>query len=271
MSGGLLGSSQTCTSCITACGPTPVAQTVFAQSKVTVDVGVGTGAVLVEFTVGATSTARATWTYNGISASEYSSPLIVGGYLQGLIGDEGCCGVDNASGSGGATYTGAVQNYSGGTWVPSGGTSTWGPYLDQASGGVDLENSGVGWGTTIMVIPKTIVSNTIDFVIDTPSGSSSNTWDWSMVVNCPIQLPSFTGTNVAQADCPTACLISTTPDDFYHAIVSGTTGQPAINDWIFLDPQGVTMITDGYYSVFFGGAFYCMETANGVVINLTTC
>ncbi len=269
MTGGVLGATNTCPSCITSCGSTPVSQNVFAKSLLTVDVGVNVGAVIVEFTVGAGNNARATWTYNAITASEYSSPNTPGGgYLQGLIGDQGCCGATNMTGSGGTTYTGAEQSYSGGVWQPNGNVSTWGPYLNQAAGGVTLNSFG-GWGTTIMVVPKTsAVLNTIDFVIDSPN---AGTFDWSIKVLCPAYLPSFQGTLSSQGDCATACSITTSPDLFYHAPVSGATGLPAVNDWVFTDSSGVTAVADGYYSVFFGGVFSCMETANGVIINLTSC
>jgi len=270
MTTGVLGATNTCTSCITSCGSTPVSQTIFAKNLLTVDVGASVGAVIVEFTVGLGNNARATWTHNGITASEYSSPNTpLGGYLQGLIGDESCCGVDNASGSSGVSYTGAEQSFSAGTWIPNGNISSWGPYLDQTLGGVDLETTGIGWGTTIMVVPKTsAVLNTIDFVIDSPN---AGTFTWSMKVLCPASLPSFQGTLASQVDCPTACLIITTPDLFYHAPVSGTPALPAVNDWVFSDDSGATAIADGYYSVFFGGVFSCMETANGVIINITPC
>lgn len=271
MSGGVLGTAQTCASCINSCGSSVISNNVFGQHNVAVDVGTGTGAVIVEFTVGIDATARCTWTYNGITASEYSSPLATGGYLQGLIGSESCCGVTNAVGSAGSNYTGSVLNYSGGAWTPSGATATWGPFTNQAAGGVDLDPVGVGWGTTVMVVPKTVAATTINFVIENSGGSAANAYDWSMVVKCPAQLPSFTGTLAAQIDCPAACLIATSPDTFYHAEVSGTAGTPAVNDWVFSDPEGANAIADGYYSVFFGGAFYCMETANGVIINLTAC
>jgi hypothetical protein len=269
MSGGVLQSPQSCASCITACS-TSVSQDVFAQSKVTIDMGVNTGAVVVQFTVGLTSTARCTWTYNSVSASEYSSPNF--GYVQGLIGDENCCGVNNATGSGGLLYSGAVQQYSGATWVPDGNVATWGPYANQASGGVDLDNTGVGFGTTIMVIPKTSASlTTIDFVVDTPAPSSSATWDWTLNALCPASLDSFQAFNTSFVDCPTACVNTTANTDFYHALVAGTAGQPAVHDWVFTDADGVTAIADGYWSVFFAGAWHCMETQNGVIINLTAC
>ena len=94
-----------------------------------------------------------------------------------------------------------------------------------------------------------------------------------MVVKCPAQLPSFTGTLTAQIDCATACLINTAPDTFYHAEVSGTAGTPAINDWVFSDPEGANAIPDGIYSVSFdlGVSFNCMTTANGVITNLSSC
>ncbi len=76
MAGGILGGLQTCMSCIYECDDPAVSDNAaaFGQYTLTVDLGTALGAVLAEFTVGANTVARCTWTYDGLTASEYSSP-----------------------------------------------------------------------------------------------------------------------------------------------------------------------------------------------------
>ena len=283
MSAGVLLSAQTCPSCGYACNSAALSSSVFGQFNLTVDVGSTTGAVLAEFTVGAVSNARCTWTYNSITASEYSSPVY--GYCQGVIGDENCCGLSNAVGSSGATFTGNEYINSGSSIVPTANTPTWGPYANELSGGVTLVPVG-NFGTSIMVIPKTVASlDSMLFVIDSPMNTGA---DWSLIVKCPVQLDSFEVSSVSFISCPDLCTISPIPPQttYYHAIVDPTEslpGYPAKHDWIFLDAEGVTIAPDGFYRV---STYYaslttgsliadppgvCMSVENGVVKELRLC
>lgn len=267
VAGGILGAPITCQSCTYACNASPVSDNVNAFGQYTLDVDLGntTGAVLVEFTPGTNTAVRCTWTYDGLNASEYSSPNF--GYCQGVIGDENCCGITNAAGSGGSNYTGTAFQYQGGLWQSS-GVSTWGPYATQAAGGVDLAPGG-GYGTTIMVIPKPNASpTTATFVIDMPSIGDHF---FTLKVNCASNLPSFTGDSVSAADCVSVCANTANPTTFYHAPVSGTSGIPAVNDWVFTDINGITAVANGYWRVDIGGISQCMEVQDGVIINLTAC
>ena len=79
LTGGVLSNAVACPSCIYSCGQPPLADNAGAYGNYIADVGVGNtvGAVVAKFTVGANSVAGCTWTYDGQSASEYSSLDIV--------------------------------------------------------------------------------------------------------------------------------------------------------------------------------------------------
>ena len=277
MSSGILGSPQTCASCIYSCGDPAIGWTAGGMGKmiITVDVGIATGAVIAKFNLtNDSSIARATWTYDGLSASEYSSANY--GYVQGVLGNEingilyGC--IDNATGSGGNTFTGTEYTNTGSTFVPSGNTPTWGPYLDQASGGCDLINSPTpNYGDNIMVIPKpNTTPSTIEFVIDGPLCSQQR---FSLEVLCPTTLISFNTVNYSNVDCTDACFPSgaPVPGTYYLAPVAGVGGIPTVNDWVFSDNQGVSAAPDGFYTWIDGATFYCLTVVNGVITLKTLC
>jgi len=285
ISGGVLGGVQTCASCGYACNSPAVTTSVFGKYYVTVDMGATQGAVIAEFTVGTNSNARCTWTYNGITATEYSSPAY--GYCQGVIGDENCCGLDNLLGSNGATFTGAEYVNAGATFNPVGTSTTWGPYLNKAAGGVDLTPGGA-YGKTIMVIPKTSTTlNTIVFEIDSPNGGGS---DWSLEVRCPADLDQFATTAYTplSSGCASMCAATPAPPQpsMYHAIVDPTEslpGFPSVHDWVFKDIWGAQIADDGCYQI---STYYpnlttgslipnppgvCAEVANGVIQKFRLC
>ena len=275
--GGILLAAVSCPSCIYACGDDYVDATAFGQYNLTVDAGTSVGAVIAKFTVANPvgvnpgAAVRATWTYNGITASEYSSP--VHGYCQGLIGDENIGGIDNLTGSGTTNYTGTSFVNTGGAFAPSGGVVTWGPYANEAAGGVTLFPGG-GFGTTIMVIPKTSSTVTdINFVIDMTNGVFSN--GWSLEVECPVSLIAFPTANYSNIDCLNACTPVGPPvlGTYYLGHVSGAAGIPAVNDWMFSDTQGVTTAPDGYYAWLdvVTTTVYCLTVENGVIKSKTPC
>ncbi len=264
---GLLGTVQTCASCLYSCGGQAVSpgSNGFGQYRITVDLGTGTGAAIAEFTVGTDSAARCTWTYDGQSASEYSSPNY--GYCQGLIGDENLVGISNATGSNGNSYVGQNFNFTNPSWT-SQGTATWGPYANKAAGGVDLTPGG-GYGTCIMVVPKpNSAPNSVTFVIDRTSTQSG---DWTFKVNCPGNLTPMNVDGDMGIDCPDACNNMVNPQIIHRALVSGTVPMPAANDWVFADAAGVSEWADGYWRVAINGNYYCMETLDSVIVNFNIC
>ena len=152
--------------------------------NINANVGNTTGAVIIAFKPYNVPD-RAIWTYDGQSASEYSSPNH--GYLQdliGTIGSEANCGFDNANGSGATTYTNA-NNY----------------YYDADSQQFELvDNTPVSLnggnpysaaqvnltptkpGSAIMVVPKpNLTPSLLNVVVEGPCSGTG----WNINIECP--------------------------------------------------------------------------------------
>ena len=280
---GVLGAPTSCPTCIVPCNSSIGGTGGQGRYYIDFDATQDTGAVIVVFNP-ASVPDRCVWTYDGVSASEYSSPTE--GYLQGVIGVwinppapapptndcYPCIGGDlcNSNGSNGVTYTGAERVFDPSQppgpsqWVPNGNTAIMGPYTNSASGGVTLTANPPG--NCMMVVPKPNAFPTdVSLMIDGPCGGTA----WSVTVNCPIQLNDF--------KCEPHPVNCTDPltDVLYTAHVYNSTGVSntiSVNDWVFDDPNGVTQKPAGNYAVDIGGTVYCvMVSADGVVTNVSLC
>jgi len=263
---GVLGPVQTCPECIIDCGSTVHASGSEGTYAIDFSVGTDIGAVVVKF-YPSNIPDKATWTYDGVSASEYSSQSE--GYLQGVVGEvvaAAACGIDNALGSNGATFAGDayVYNNSLGYFVDTGAGSTMGPYTNQATGGVSL--TATHPGECFMVIPKPTSSpGSISMLIEGPCSGSG----WDLEVFCPRQLQSFQvgamgGSCGVLGTTMYYCSVDPTSD--------GTSSVVAVNDWVFTDPNGATQFGAGQYPITIGGVDSCIEVGvDGVVTSITTC
>ena len=128
-----------CPSCTVPCGTPIIASGNHGVYRVSLDFGNSQGAAIITFNVGGSDTNdnpvpdKLTWTFDGTTASEYSS--LLGGYLTGYIGaadidasgyDCGCCtncnigvyganGVTTTNGSNGVSQSNVpVYNYTNG-------------------------------------------------------------------------------------------------------------------------------------------------------------
>lgn len=119
-------------------------------------------------------------------------------------------------------------------------------------------------GKLVMVIPKPAPSP--DFVACQIVLLCPSIRDFDVVVNCPANLPSFTST----LNYPTsggACGAGTF-EIYYSADVNGATktgGYLGLNDWVFYDSFGQTVLPDGFYRSpsAFNGPF---EVQDGIII-----
>ena len=298
MTGGILGPTQNCPTCEPAAIPCNTSLTPpsgsFGKYTAEFDAGNTTGAIIVLFNP-ATIPDRCTWTYDGVSASEYSSPGF--GYLQGVIGSGGpvlplayqslnCgnyCTIDNSLGgtSGippsagtGATFCGEnfTYNHITASWdVTPGGTisNLLGPYTNQANGGVSLVASPNTVGICMMVIPKPNVSPSI--VKIEIEGIDTNT-EWFVSVNCPIRLNEFKAGVVGGicGDETQPSLFTATPQGY----TGGVSNIIQEHDWIFLDPNGENYCPAGIYPVTIpalGGSHFVTVGPNSVVTNVVPC
>lgn len=264
--GGVLLQQTTCTTCSVSCG-TQIPGIVFAQGKYnfTYDLGTSTGAVLVRFQPGA-GPAKCTWTYGGVSASEYSSSTE--GYLQGVVGTTAagaaCTSpIDNATGSNTATYSVTEYNWqtATNTFESAPASATLGPYTNNAAGGTTLTAADPGF--CVMVIPKpNATPSTASFVIESPCSGKPG-----ITVNCPIELNRFSAGSAGGG-----CGVYNT--FMYTAHVGNATGVStsiSVNDWAFLDANGVTQHPAGTFPVFAGGSKCVTVNSDGIVTAVTAC
>jgi hypothetical protein len=256
-----------CDTCTVPCGSGVSGSGGTGQYTVTMNLGNSIGAALVTFNPAAVPD-KCTWTYDGVSASEYSSPSV--GYLQGVIGtisSGGACNpqITNANGSNGLTASGASFVYDSGTnqFVNQGTPVTLGPYTNQAAGGVSLTTGQPG--STIMVVPKpNTTPENVTFVIEGPCSSTG----WSISVVCPAQLIGFAASNVSLTS-TAACNLPQTGSAIFNAPVNGSSGNPGLYDWVFQDSSGVTPVGAGFYSI--SATQFIEVDTNGVIVQIGTC
>ena len=279
-----LGQYSTLSACNAVCNPIAPCSGSFAtptlivgQYNIDMDAGATTGAIIVRFDPYQVPD-RCTWTYDGVSASEYSSAT--DGYLQGIIGcvdgggPQGCGQnggqqITNGTGSNGVTFAGTVSNWDANTnqFVSTGNSVNMGPYTNQASGGTTLTPGLVGPGFSMMVIPKpNATPSLVQFQMDGPCGSTI----FNFEANCPVDLSIKN-----RGDLGGICQAYTT--DFYTASPHTTDGlSPAnlqVHDWVFEDINGVTPLPAGDYPARFPGGPHKIMTVStdGVITALVAC
>tara|TARA_Y100000004_G_scaffold109374_1_gene122684 strand:+ start:5629 stop:6636 length:1008 start_codon:yes stop_codon:yes gene_type:complete len=290
LSGGVLGPPTLCTTCqlpcsgslITGGGGVTLGDSGKGKYHMTIDVGSLQGAIIVRFNP-AVNPSKLTWTYDGVSASEYSSATY--GYTQDLIGEQEdganggrttCNGslddieISNNNGSSSHTFSGykRIYDFQAGQFVPEISSSgsvvaaNVGPY---SAAEVNLVNGTPGY--FMMVVPKPAASpSTLELVVEQPCGPST----WNIDVNCPVSLNSFTAGVLAGG-----CGVYST--NIFTATPSTPTGiSPgptiAVNDWAFVDADGVTPLPAGRYPVQIGATNYFVTVdTNGIVTNVVAC
>ena len=279
MSSGVLSPPIKCPACLIDCTSASIIRLTGGTSPgkyfLNVDLGSGTGAVILRFNPNSTPS-QLTWTYDGLSASEYSSATL--GYKEGLIGqyfsavDGGtytCNGasVSTNNGSSNQTFSGFEYEYESisgnfvqkqvlGNLVPV----TLGPYNPSQ---VDLFSSAPVFFT--MVIPKpNAAPSTLNLEIDVICPNAS----FSVDVNCARSLNSFTAGVVGGG-----CGVHST--NIFTASVATATGVSsaiAVNDWAFVDVNGVTQLPAGIYPVLIGGVNHFVTVdINGIVTAVAAC
>ena len=274
MSGGSLGPSQPCPSCLFPCGVPINGNGAQGQYVIDMDLGNSTGAAMIFFNpMGVPD--KCTWTYDGVSASEYSH--VTYGYLQGILGNPPQatgCGITNGAGSGGVTYPGTINTWNGAAFVNTAVPVTMGPYAPQRTvpctvGGTDLVGGfNAGWGQgfgATMVIPKPNVTPTnLNITVDGPCGGTL----FNVIAICPIELNEFVcGENHQTCKDYTTVLYTASVYDF-----TGVSNVVQLNDWVFEDINGVTQMPTGVYPVDNNGTdTYVTVSCDGIATNIVAC
>lgn len=193
--------------------------------------------------------------YNGMSSQFY-------GWLQGVGGDETYIGQSSLNcGIGGISVTTSEFEYQNGSFQPVGTT-----IVNTIPGQLALTTNNPG--VCKMVIPKPSNNYTI---VSTELYDLCGGTDFSVTINCPIQLPTWTGT-VNSPSGVLAC-ISVPNQTYYYVHLNGSGGVLGLYDMVFSDPNGEFPLPAGFYGT---GAMspsydWVEVDSNGVVIAIGTC
>lgn len=262
-SGCVLGPAKSCPSCGFPCASDynegKIDSGVF---RVTVDLGNSAGdigAVVIVFSANTYPNGFKA-VYDGITYNSFSSPIY--GYMSaptGLpvyIGDE-----DNDCGITTASFILDNNDWDGTGYTYNGTTSIVSVLPAQTNLTVNPP------GQCIMVIPKVNLNpSSLDITVEAPCGA-----DFEIRVNCPnVLFPTYTS-QVA----PTDEIVCEYEDNliYYNVPVNGNGVTLGLFDWIFIDPYGESVATDGYYHAptMLPGAYDWFLVQNGVIIQMGQC
>jgi len=239
---------QACASCAEPCGNTINGSGATGLYVLDLDVGgtsTDTGAIIVQFDpFGVPDGVLATYDsqqYNKLSSPIYGLRQSTVANAPTFIGDlSQDCGVQ-----GGTTVTLPVNNFVGGSFVPSGTSQTVVILPGQG------QLTGDDPGKCVMVVPKASATPaTINVQFFGPCSGTG----FSISVDCPRKLTQFAGSSTVQSTVDAACAQGNLPStgiltEYYHqpVPVGGTQGVPTTNDYVFNDENGVNFPADGWY------------------------
>ena len=259
---GELGPVNACQSCVSSC-PVTVTNDFNGAGLYTVqvDMGVGTGAVLVTFTPRDTPHGILA-KFSGSTYNALSSP--VDGYHAAadptratyLGNDTDACSLALVSG---APYAG-VPDYE---WLTSSFYATGlqsNVFVAPADASFTTASSP---GACVMVIPK--VNALAAPLTITVAAPQSCTGLATLNVACPVKLTGFQAAKI------NSICGDTFDREFYNAPVNGTPGVPGLYDWVFEDANGVTPLPDGDYLFDIGANGSVCTMSNGVITNISAC
>ena len=226
MLNGVLLAATNCPSCAIPCGSAINGNGGFGVYRATLDFGNSVGAAIINFNVGNNDNPipdKMTWTFDGTTASEYSS--VLGGYLSGYIGAAdvdssnnfgcSCCsdcntgiygnnGISTQNGSNGVSQANVpIYEYTNGQFQVAQGQTTTIPAWngnnspDQSLSLCTANNvPAVPWrvfnATMVVPVPVGAGSSTVSIEISAPCSSTF----FEFTVNCPALLTGFPGSTV---------------------------------------------------------------------------
>lgn len=257
-----------CPECLTPCGSTSIVGSSTVARLFTLNIDLGNdvsdvGAVIIKFAPASTPVGIKA-TYNGVIYNKVSSP--VDGYHGSTVPNsytylgntlDGCVPVA------GNLYSNIpIYNHVDGTgFVDTGNTQS----ITPQAGELSLTTAAVP-GTTVMVIPK-LTADPQAILLEFANLTACPTNSFGVIVECPTFLTAYSS-SLRAANFPTACGY-TIGSTYYNAPVSGTAGNPAVNDWVFQDKYGQYPLSQGFYKI--NATEYIEVDANGVVITRANC
>lgn len=256
--GCILLPAQACGECATPCGEPIAASGGQGIYKVDLDAGNSIGAMIVRFTPYSVpdgiKVLYNSGVYNKLSSpvDGYHASTDPNGYTY-IGATTADCGIS------GTTYPALIEYvYNGSSFVASGNTVS----VFVAAGDVSL---GASPGNCVMVIPK--INATPSLIQVEAVGPCSGT-AWALDISCPIALTGFSSTTTHPA-CSEACGFPLTQTYYNVPVIDPNAfGLPALYDWVFSDPNGQFILTDGYYGIT-GGK--CMTVQNGIIVAISNC
>jgi hypothetical protein len=269
LSGCVLQPIGICDECILPCGELLNVSRLDGYYVLPLSVGSDLGAIGVRFTTGGIPKGiRVTYdgtVYNKLSDSVfgYHGTTTVDGFTYLGTSTNAC--VDNGMG-GVPLLINSPYSLLRNVWSPSlqsfviSGTSE---SVTVVAGDINVEPA---WNSTaVMVIPKTSITPTSLLVeVSAPcSGSAA----WSIQALCPVVLTSFAST--AAAVSPAAACASGSSETYYNYPISGTAGNPAVNDFVFLDENGEFPLDFPAWYKFGTSAFQTNDF--GVITSIVSC
>ena len=252
-----------CDTCACAC---PISVTSLVQQAgydLLVDVGTGTGAIIVTFNPGFVPCGiRAE--YNGVRYNNLSSPT--DGYHSATgtkITYLGASGLPAACITP-LPITGTVDSYQ-----YNCATNSFDIPNGTKSGDIDVGQESLTAGppgACVMVIPKiSPTPSTLDLTLISPCAASQ----FTISVACPLALTPFSGGLRGPGPPGSGDCTGLLPETFYNAPVTGLAGAPALYDGIFTDPNGQFHLA-GVQWIEIAGSNW-IEVANGVVVDFQAC
>ena len=261
---GVLEISILCSACNLACGTTLSMSTSRGYYTINADLGATTGAVVIDIDF-KTQPDGVKVVFDGITYNAVYSPNF--GYLNSTGTEPLYAGISAFDCSiSGSTFSALSDfQFNGNGFNATGEIKS--VTVDPAS--VFLQPSGLG--TCKMIIPKIAASPSIaEITIISPCESAEIEID----VFCPVALPSFLTTRVAPEPTSVSGLCGTSVDaPFYHVVVNGTAGNPAVGDIIYQDASAVILAESGYYAVvgYPSGSGVIFVDSNGIITSITAC
>jgi hypothetical protein len=253
---------QPCPTCATPCGTQINGNGAQGVYQLDMDVG-GTasdvGAIIIRFNpIGVPDGIMAV--YDGVVYNTVSSPQfgLLESTIQGVPTYIGSTGSDCGTAGGGTYPNLPVFQYIGNQFV-----NTNQPTTVQIQAGQSQLTAGQP-GDCVMVIPKPNASPAIiNFTFIGPCNSTA----WNFNVQCPTTLNQIISTS-PQSTSSAACTAQLNSAIHHVPVVGSAQNQIQVNDYIFVDHDGATPATAGWYGSPFG---YTYEVGpRGVVINKQT-
>lgn len=200
--------------------------------------------------------------YDGITYNSFSSPFY--GYLTAPTGLPIYLG-DQDKNCGITTTSFLLDNYNWNIFTNAYETDGTNSFISVLPSQVNLTVNPPG--TCVMVIPKVnYTPSSLDITIEAPCDAQ-----FGLYVSCPTTL--FPTKTSQVAITPTNVCELKDNLTYYNYPVNGTGTTLGLFDWVFLDPYGESVVTDGYYyaPTMLPGTYDWFLAQNGVVIQMGEC